>query len=272
MDKTSNSYVVGFAVVVCAAFAIVLATTYNLVKDKIAVNELLDQQKNVLIAVWLHSHGESRSDQELIKLFEERIQGTVLEVRRGPLERRVKERGEVRTETVDAVLELTETEHPVKELAALQKAESKKPDPATRREFVPIYRRVSASGETEGWAIPISGYGLWSTLYGFLALEPDLNTVKGITFYRHGETPGLGGEVDNLQWQEQWRGKHILDESGQVVGVQLKKGTVDSQIPWEKDHMVDGLSGATITSNGVNRFVLADLQLYEPYFAKQRQS
>ena len=136
---------------------------------------------------------------------------------------------------------------------------------------MPIYRRKSPSGETEAWCIPISGYGLWSTLYGFLALEPDLNTVKGITFYSHAETPGLGGEVDNPSWQAQWPGKQILDARGQLVGVSLKKGAVDESIPFEQAHQVDGLSGATITSNGVTNFVLSDLQRYEPYFVKHRQ-
>ena len=76
-----------------------------------------------------------------------------------------------------------------------------------------LYRGTGADGGTL-YCIPISGYGLWSTLYGFLALEADLDTVRGITFYEHKETPGLGGEVDNPSWQAQWKGKKILDASG----------------------------------------------------------
>ena len=112
--------------------------------------------------------------------------------------------------------------------------------------------RVLAVGKTDDgkpiYVLPISGKGLWSTLYGFLALEGDANTVRGITFYQHGETPGLGGEVDNPQWQAAWKGKTILDDKGGLVSVTVKKAKIDPSIPAEKHHYVDGLSGATITS------------------------
>ncbi len=101
--------------------------------------------------------------------------------------------------------------------------------------------------------LPIYGKGLWSTLYGFLALEKDLKTVKGITFYEHGETPGLGGEIDNPRWKALWPGKQIYNDSGEVA-IEIIKGSV-TDMTANKENKVDGLSGATLTSRGVSDLV-----------------
>ena len=101
--------------------------------------------------------------------------------------------------------------------------------------------------------LPIKGYGLWSTLYGFVALEADLNTVAGLGFYEHAETPGLGGEVDNPAWKAQWVGKKSYDGENQQA-LTVIKGTVDSSRP-EAIHQIDGLSGATLTGKGVDNLI-----------------
>ena len=100
--------------------------------------------------------------------------------------------------------------------------------------------------------LPVYGKGLWSTLYGFIALESDLNTVAGLTFYEHKETPGLGGEVDNPKWKAIWPGKKLRD--GGDLKIEVIKGQVNADLP-EAVHQVDGLSGATITSRGVSNLV-----------------
>jgi len=98
--------------------------------------------------------------------------------------------------------------------------------------------------------LPINGYGLWGQLYGFLALEADGNTVAGLSYYDHKETPGLGGEVDNPRWKSQWAGKKIYDEDNNVE-LDVIKGSVDPNDP-QAEHKVDGLAGATLTSRGVH--------------------
>lgn len=113
---------------------------------------------------------------------------------------------------------------------------------------------VKKDGQLETLILPIRGYGLWSTLRGFVALKKDLNTIVGLGFYEHAETPGLGGEVDNPKWKQQWLDKKLFDEKGRLQ-IAVKKGTVDSSIRVEKDHRVDGLSGATLTSTGVTNLV-----------------
>jgi len=112
---------------------------------------------------------------------------------------------------------------------------------------------VREGGKLQTIILPIHGKGLWSTMYAFLALEGDANTVKGYTFYDHGETPGLGGEVDNTLWKQQWVGKKIFDKDWNLA-VEILKGKVNRQKP-EAIHQADGLSGATLTTVGVNNLM-----------------
>tara|TARA_Y100000817_G_C16817150_1_gene527075 strand:+ start:192 stop:965 length:774 start_codon:yes stop_codon:yes gene_type:complete len=100
--------------------------------------------------------------------------------------------------------------------------------------------------------LPIRGYGLWGTLYGYISIENDFNTIAGIEFYDHKETPGLGAEVDNPKWKNLWPGKEIY-QNGEV-SLSVIKGKVDNN---DKDaqYEIDGLSGATITSRGVTNMI-----------------
>ena len=118
-----------------------------------------------------------------------------------------------------------------------------------RRENVaPIYVWYSEQNQIQKIVLPIRGYGLWGTLYGYLSLDADLNTVKGIEYYDHKETPGLGGEVDNPEWKSDWNGKKVYDSSGNVV-LYVTKG------PSTEEYEIDGISGATLTSNGVSNMI-----------------
>ena len=101
--------------------------------------------------------------------------------------------------------------------------------------------------------LPVHGPGLFSTLYGLLALEGDFSTVAGLTYYEHGDTPGLGGEVGNPDWQALWVGKAVFDDDGDVR-LEVVKGSVDAASP-NAIHQVDGLSGATLTSQGVTNMM-----------------
>ena len=126
---------------------------------------------------------------------------------------------------------------------------------------------IESGGQIEKIILPIHGYGLWSTLYGFMALEGDANTVAGLGFYEHAETPGLGGEVDNPNWKAQWTGKQVYD--GDAVALRLVKGGADRS----DSYGVDGLSGATITSRGVDnllKFWMSDAG-FKPFLDNVKQ-
>ena len=121
-----------------------------------------------------------------------------------------------------------------------------------RSKFAKVYF-VKENSQIKMIIIPVHGKGLWSTLYGFLALDPSLETVKGIGFYQHGETPGLGGEIDNPSWKAIWKGKKIFSSDLKPV-IKVMKGAINPNSK-TKDYEIDGLSGATITSNGVTKLV-----------------
>ena len=118
---------------------------------------------------------------------------------------------------------------------------------------------------------------MWSVLYGFLSVEPDFQTISGLTYYAHGETPGLGGEVDNPDWKKQWTMQE--DRKGQLVGKQIfgDDGEVKISVVKGKakdEFGVDGLAGATITSNGVTymlEFWFGE-NGFKSYIEKQKQT
>jgi Na+-transporting NADH:ubiquinone oxidoreductase subunit C len=244
MNLNSNGYVLAFATGMCVTVSAVLAFFATALKPAQKAAEEFDRQKNVMIAAGLCTADDTRTRPELEKLYQERVSEFVVDTKDG------------------SVL----ADKSPKDVEELNKAAAKadKADGARYR----VVATTKKDGNVASYVLPISGKGLWSTLYGYLALEADKSTVRGITFYKHGETPGLGGEVENPQWTAQWQGKTVRDASGKLVSITVKKGKVDEDVPTEKRHFVDGLSGATITSNGVTKFVKQDLQAFDPYLSK----
>lgn len=234
----SSRYIVGFAAAVCGVCSIFVATAAVSLKDRQTLNAQLDVQKKVLQLVGLMDSDDRLTSEEIQGLYSENIEARVVNLKSGNY-----------ADDIDpAVFD--------------QKAAAV--DPETSREAPrndAKVRRVPEHGVVyllrEGSQIktlvfPVEGKGLWSTLYGFLALDSDARTVAGITFYDHGETPGLGGEVDNPRWKALWEGRKAFDENWQVA-LKVKKGIAGSV---EDDpYQVDGLSGATITSRGVSGLV-----------------
>ena len=137
-------------------------------------------------------------------------------------------------------------------------------------ERLPVYLKV-VEGELQGIALPVAGKGLWSTVFGYIALEPDSDTVLGIQFYKHGETPGLGGEVEKEWFTENFIGKKIRNVEGEIIGIKVLKGKVDDSKE-DAIHQVDGISGATVTSNGVTIFLKDDLKRYEAYLNEIKEN
>ena len=151
-------------------------------------------------------------------------------------------------------------------------------------ETLPIYIRMN-NEKIEGIALPIAGKGLWSTIFGYIALNPDTDSVLGIQFYKHGETPGLGGEVEKKWFTDNFVNhpinesngeityvpKKIRNENGKIISISVIKGGVDySKSNKSAIHQVDGISGATVTADGVSDFLLEDLLRYEKTLDKIR--
>ena len=129
-------------------------------------------------------------------------------------------------------------------------------------ETLPVYTWTETGDDKPSkYAFPISGKGLWSTLYGYLALDTDLETIAGLTFYKHGETPGLGAEIEKSWFQKQFAGKKLYAADGTPTEFQVAKpGAAHG------DHAVDGISGATLTGKGVQALLRKDAALYADYF------
>lgn len=134
--------------------------------------------------------------------------------------------------------------------------------PAAARKY-PLFMKVE-DGKVAAYCIPVVGKGLWSTIYGYIALEPDMNTVRGISFYKHGETPGLGSEIESEKFHDHFKGKKIFTEAGQLKSIRVIKGGVKKKSK-NLIHEVDGISGATLTGDGVTKLLASSLALYEPY-------
>ncbi|ATF08852.1 Na(+)-translocating NADH-quinone reductase subunit C [Candidatus Enterovibrio altilux] len=137
-----------------------------------------------------------------------------------------------------------------------------------RAKLAKIYLVKNEQRATKEIILPIHGNGLWSMMYAFVAVETDGNTIGGLSYYQHGETPGLGGEVENPRWRSQFEGKKLFDNQGKLALRVVKGGAQSGDI-----HGVDGLSGATLTGNGVQNtftFWLGD-NGFGPFLTKVRK-
>ncbi|WP_258104400.1 NADH:ubiquinone reductase (Na(+)-transporting) subunit C [Marinoscillum sp. MHG1-6] len=128
----------------------------------------------------------------------------------------------------------------------------------------PVYMFKNESGKTEAYVFPMFGAGLWDWISGYIALDGDLNTIRGIAFDHKQETPGLGARITSQEIQGRYVGKTIF-EAGELVSVSMVKGEGNAGLT---DHQVDGMSGATMTGKGVNRMLEEYLGCYQPFFDK----
>lgn len=223
------------AIVLCIVCSILVSTATVMLRPMQKANKELDFKRNILAAA--HLLEEGKSVDELFSKIETRI----VDLRTGKFS--------------DEVPVATYDQKKASKDPSRSQALSPEVDVAglSRREhFAKVYL-VNDENGLQKIVLPIRGYGLWSTLWGFIALESDLNTVVGLGYYEHAETPGLGGEVDNPKWKNIWPGKQVYDASGNVK-LSVVKGVVSSETP-EAKFKVDGLSGATLTSDGVTNMI-----------------
>jgi Na+-transporting NADH:ubiquinone oxidoreductase subunit C len=244
-----------FAGAVCVVCSIFVASSAVALKDRQEENRLLDLRSKVLLVADLAAPGEKLERDRINQLFENNLTARVINLETGEY-----------ADDIDPVVfdQRAATQDPARsEIAPANPAKvSRLPDNAL------IYQLLDGD-RVERLILPVQGYGLWSTLYGFVGLSSDLETITGITFYEHGETAGLGGEVDNLNWQALWPGRRAFDDQW-VPQIEVIKGVAG---PPESDpYRVDGLAGATLTSRGVTnllRFWLGE-NGFGPYLDQYR--
>jgi len=253
--KDSIAKTFGVAAGLCVVCSILVAMTATGLKPIQEKNALLDKQINVLKAAGLVEAGESLSAAQVGERFG-KIDQCVVDLASGD-----------KTETDPANFDLEKILKDPAQTSVLSAAEDTAGIKVRPNQQV-VYLLKDESGAVDKVVLPIYGRGLWSVMYGFLALKGDLKTVASLSFYAHGETPGLGGEISNPVKMGKWSEKTAYDESGKP-SVHFKKGTVMPDDP-AAAYEVDGLSGATLTCNGVNRTVAFWLgeKGYGPYLAK----
>ncbi len=257
-DSVKKTMIV--AVGVCLVCSILVSTAAVSLNKKQTENKKLDKIKNILIA-----SGFDGDHVDIKKTFHDKFEPAIIDLKNGEPIPESKYDDILNTEDFD-----------IKKVAASsQYGESIPADMDLARinrmpKDMLVYFKKN-HGKIEQIILPIYGKGLWSTLYGFLALDNDLKTIHGITFYEHGETPGLGGEIDNPRWKKIWKGKLAFDDNLDLK-IQVIKGKVDKSRP-DGVYKVDGLSGATLTTRGVNnlvRFWLGE-HGYGPFLVKLRE-
>jgi Na+-transporting NADH:ubiquinone oxidoreductase subunit C len=257
-ESTARTLIVALAVSLVAS--VFVAGSAVKLKSLQQQNKLLDKQRSILAIAGID--GAELPSQQVIDLFNRRIKTQVIDLSTGEVA------GNFDAEKFDALQAAKDPKVSIALKGDQDLAQIKR-----RENHATVYRLEAedGSGRLEALILPVRGYGLWSTLYGFLAIKPDLNTVVGLGFYQHGETPGLGGEVDNPRWKASWPGKTLFEDGKPAI--RIVKGNVPQNSPDAK-YQVDGLAGATLTSNGVNKllhFWLGE-QGFGPYLERLRKN
>lgn len=216
------------AVALCLVCSVLVSTTAVSLKPQQKANASLDKKKNVLVAANL-----LKPNTDIEKTFAN-IEQKFVDLEKGIF---------VEVENPEAFDQRKQAKDPSTSI----KIENDIASIMRRSKIASIYL-VRENNKIETIILPIHGSGLFSTLYGFVALEADKQTVVGIKFYEHGETPGLGGEVDNQNWLSTWQGKKLMSDNGKP---QLK---LVKSMP-KNEFEVDALSGATMTTNGLQHML-----------------
>lgn len=223
-------------VLLCIVCSVIVSAAAVLLRPAQVANKSLDFKRNILSAAGLLEAGKN-----VDTVFNERVVTRVVDLKTGKF-----------TDAVDPVSYDQRRASKDPSLSTNLSADEDIAKISRREDYSVVYLIQDENEQLQKIILPVKGYGLWSTLYGFLALEADANTVVGLVFYEHAETPGLGGEVDNPVWKAKWVGKEVYDEGD--VAISIIKGSVDPSSS-NAVHQVDGLSGATLTSRGVHNLL-----------------
>ena len=233
-DTISKTIIV--ATLLCIVCSVVVSTAAVMLKPAQIANKQLDFKRNILSAAGMLQEGGNVEEQ--FKAVEVKI----VDMATGKFADSSVVGDLAKYDQVKAAKEPSLSTPITNDIAKVGK----------REKYAKVYLAKNSEGK-KVVVLPVRGYGLWGTLYGFLAVEGDMNTIVGLGFYDHKETPGLGGEVDNPRWKAIWTGKKLFSNSGDIA-IAVVKGAVDPSAKGS-EHKVDGLSGATLTTKGVHNLI-----------------
>lgn len=239
MASDSTKTTLGIALGVCLVCSVLVSTAAVSLKPLQDSNKKLDKIQNILIAGDLLDENK-----DVIEIYNEKIEPAIVDLESGQFIPNDEWNAVINAEDFDVKNVIKYPEY-TKIISAADDIAGIKKAPKSM-----IVYLVIENDEVQKFILPFYGKGLWSTMYGFIALDKNLVDVKGFTYYEHGETPGLGGEVDNPRWKSQWVGKKIFDDEWNLK-IEVIKGKVDLKRD-DAIYKVDGLSGSTLTTRGVD--------------------
>lgn len=250
MSKESNAYIVTFSIGMILVIAVVLGLVKELTKDAQRQAVELDTQKQILSAI-VPLDKVGKTAVEVNAYYAKHIESIAVDVN-----------GDEKTTNQDGEKIIPEKISIRKEFKKKEKSEK----------TLPVFKFKDDAGKVTAYILPVYGNGLWDNIWGYVALEPDMKTVKGAVFDHQGETPGLGARIADEKVQARYKGKSVADETGELVGIEMIKGEGNAKPEELTANKVDGLSGATITARGVNAMLKNYLGLYENYIQKVQKS
>ncbi len=258
--KSNNTKTISVALTLCLVCSVLVSAAAVGLKPMQIENAQLDRNKNILVAAGMFDPA-SDTNQDVAERFKD-FEVEIVDLNKGTYldDAALTTVGIADRNTYDA-------SQATKNKALSEDLGDNDPASIGRKpKYAKVYVKNDDTGNPEMVVLPIQGYGLWGTIYGFLTLESDMNTIKGISFYEHKETPGLGARIEEPKWRAMWSGIHSYDENGKVATGVTKAGN-------PKDNWIDGISGATLTSRGVSNMIQFWLgeQGYKPYLDHVRE-
>ena len=239
--QQSNGYVIIFAAIMTIVLGGMLSLTSVGLKPLQDKQVELDTKKKILGAVI--TLDPEATPEEVLALYNERVQSFLVDI----------DGNEVADTTITA--------------EKVDIGKNHKIAPEDRN--YPVFKFLNESGEVEAYIVPVFGAGLWDWISGFVALEKDLNTIKGVAFDHKQETPGLGARITEEKVKDRFKGKTIF-EGSELVSVSMIKGEgAGNELT---DHQVDGMSGATMTAKGLNKMLDHYLECYSGFIKKNKQA
>lgn len=243
--RQSNAYIILFSTIVTILVGGLLATASQVLRPAQERSMELDTKRKILSAVMPLKPGD-----DVLKIYEERITSVIVNNKGEEMARTSRTGDTLFAEDLELGREFRFT-------------------PDERALPVFIFHK-EGSRDVEAYIFPVYGKGLWDNIWGYIALETDLETIKGARFDHEAETPGLGARITELEVQERFIGKKIYDDVGQFVSVKMLKGERNPSDKIDEFH-VDGMSGATLTGKGVNEMIENYFGYYSAYIEKLKK-
>lgn len=222
-----------FTIILCLSCSFMITGTAEILKERKLAKKRDELKRYVLMAADVDIAGE----QDFRQIFAKSVTPLLVELDTGEID------------TSSDVLDFDER------MAAINPETSSKPKKDTakiksRADKARVFKVLNDNGELRAVVLPIYGKGLWSMIYGYVAVKPDFNTIENVVFYEHGETPGIGDFLNDTAWTDTFKGKQLFNEQGKVSFKVVKGGAKPGDL-----HGVDAISGATMTGRGVQRAI-----------------